>query len=1012
MPAKATWGLGHMNDDDRVCYKQFTLFALLILTLVSLLIPGPAAALDEGFFEDATLSELPGLQGGVQVMRDQIGIPHIRASNVDDLFFMQGWVHAQDRLFQMDATRRQASGTQAELLGPDALAGDVELRNLGMRRAAEKSLAVLSPRTRRFIDAYVRGVNTYIAGHPLPADYAELEITRIPPWTALDTVAVAKLVTLSLSFDQFDLTYTRALQAYTEWGANGGFDGEALFFEDLYRTQPFEPAATVPDAEGIPTPLSAAAREQGPAADKETNGIKTSPLSDASADMVERYLKRVQSLPFLKELSNPDRPRGSNEWSISGANTTTGAPMVANDPHLPLTLPTIFYPNRLKAGPVDVIGSSFAGAPFIIVGRNAHMAWGATIHFMDATDFYTEKVVLDPANPGQFFTVHNGQNEPVTVISQTFRYNVVGNGVPDDLVTAQSTDELFIPPLTLIMPRRNNGPIIEVDVGKLIATGESEAISVQYTGFGPTRELDTFRIFDEARTLAEFTSGLRFFDVGSINWAYADQEGNIAYFVSGELPVREDLQAGAVNGRPPSVIRSGEGGNEWLPVQNPQPNQATPYEIVPFDEMPKLINPPAGWFVNSNNDPAGVNLDNNPFNQFRPGGGIFYLSSYYNIGIRGARATALVTEKLSTGDGKMSFEEMQEIQADVLMPDARVFLPYILQAYLNATAAGADPALAALVSQNPRLSEALWRMLNWDFTTPSGMPRGYDASDVDGVPGALQPGEINRSVATTLYSAWRSQVLANTLDVTLNRIGQDNGVAAEDVPRPPSNRSVLALRYLLDNFDTNQGVGVSGVDFFQVDGVAEAADRRDIIVLQSLLDGLDLLSGEAFKPIYNGSTDMGTYRWGRLHRLILEHPLGGAYDAPPAGGAFPPVVAGLEGIPVDGGFDTLDQAAHDARGYDRELEPELISTEGFTYSFGPVNRFVADMSEYGSRTESVWPGGTSGVLGDPNYANQLPFYLTNDTYPLTMLYDDTRPDAQSVDWYLPEGTLAPTAGTP
>ncbi len=1001
-----------MNGKEGASRQQSTSATLPIAALVALLISVPAVALDQGFFEDATFYELPGLQGGVQVMRDRSGIAHIRASNEDDLFFMQGWVHAQDRLFQMDSTRRQAGGTQAELLGPDVLASDVELRNLGMRRAAEKSLAVLSSRTRRFIDAYVRGVNTYIAGHPLPADYAELEITRIAPWTALDTVAIGKLVTLSLSFDLFDLAYTDALQAYTEWGANGGFDGEALFFEDLYRTQPFETAATVPDAEGGPASSIAAAREQGRVADLETSGIKTSPLSAASADMVERYLKRLQSLPFLKGLSNPDRPRGSNEWAISGANTATGAPMVANDPHLPLTLPTIFYPNRLKAGPIDVIGSSFAGAPFVIVGRNAHMAWGATIHFMDATDFYTEKVVLDPANPGQFFTVHNGQNEPVTVIPQSFLYNVVGNGVPDDLATAQSTDELFIPPLTLIMPRRNDGPIIEVDVGKLLATGESEAISVQYTGFGPTRELDTFRLFDEARTLAEFTSGLQFFDVGSINWAYADQEGNIAYFVSGELPVREDLQAGAVNGRPPGLIRSGEGGNEWLPVQNPQPNQATPYEIVPFDEMPKLINPAAGWFVNANNDPVGVNLDNNPFNQFRPGGGIFYLSSYYNIGIRGARATELVTEKLSTGDGKMSFEEMQEIQADVLMPDARVFLPYILQAYLNATAAGAEPALAALVSQNPPLSEALWRMLNWDFTTPSGMPRGYDASDVDGVTGALQPGERNRSVSTTIYSVWRSQVLANTLDVTLNRIGQDNGLAPEDVPRPPSSRSVLALRYLLDNFDTNQGVGVSGVDFFQVDGVTNAADRRDIIILQSLLDALDLLSGEVFKPIFEGSTDLRTYRWGRVHRLILEHPLGGAYDAPPAGGAFPPVVAGLAGIPVDGGFDTLDQGAHDARGYDRDLEPKQISSEGFTYNFGAVNRFVADMSAYGSRTESVWPGGTSGELGNPNYANQLPFYLTNDTYPLTMLYGDTEPDAQSVNWFVPEGTFAPAVGTP
>ena len=177
-----------------------------------------------------------------------------------------------------------------------------------------------------------------------------------------------------------------------------------------------------------------------------------------------------------------------------------------------------------------------------------------------------------------------------------------------------------IPPATLIVPRRNNGPIIQLD------RGAGTALSVQYTGFSATRELDTFLIWDDARNLDDFRRGLEFFDVGGQNWAYTDVEGNIAYFTSAELPLREDLQAGTVNGLPPFFIRNGTGGNEWLPARNPQPGQAIPYEILPYEEMPQTVNPPAGFFVNANNDPAGVTLDNDPLNQTRPGGGIFYLN--------------------------------------------------------------------------------------------------------------------------------------------------------------------------------------------------------------------------------------------------------------------------------------------------------------------------------------------------------------------------------------------------
>ena len=188
------------------------------------------------------------------------------------------------------------------------------------------------------------------------------------------------------------------------------------------------------------------------------------------------------------------------------------------------------------------------------------------------------------------------------------------------------------------MPRRNNGPIVQID----LAAGQAN--SVQYTGLSGPRELVTFWPWHRARKLDDFRRGRQCFDSGTQNFAYADRQGNIAYFAASEVPLREDLQAGTVVGLPPWFIRNGSGGNEWLP-RPPQADQAIPYQILPMDEMPHLINPPAGWFVNANNDPAGTVLDNNPLNQLRPGGGLYYLNAGYDAGFRAGRITELIQSK-------------------------------------------------------------------------------------------------------------------------------------------------------------------------------------------------------------------------------------------------------------------------------------------------------------------------------------------------------------------------------
>ncbi len=871
-----------------------------------------------------------GLDRPASVKRDVHGLAHISASSLHDALYLNGWVHAQDRLFQMDVTRRQASGTLAELLGKGALPSDVQARTIGLRRAAERTWQAAPGDLKAKLEAYADGVNAYVARHPLPREYDDLGLTSFASWTPLDSLTVGKALAFGLSFDS-DIGNTVLLQSYV--AALGQERGYALFSQDVMRSQPFSSAATVPDATATGSP-----RKHHP----HVTAPQRARLAKA-ARLGRAYTARTKGLTPFAHRAEPGS-QGSNEWAVSGRHTRNGRPIVANDPHLGLDQPSTFYPVGLRAPGLDVVGEGFAGAPGVIVGHNRDIAWGATVNPMDVTDTFLEKVVPDGTSPSGLSTVYRGQLEHVVPIPESFRYNSGGS-----LTTATAADG--VPPATLVVPRRNNGPIVQLDLA-----GQS-ALSVQYTGFSATFELATFLTWDQARNLDDFRKGLETFDVGSQNWAYADRRGNIAYFTSAEMPVREDLQAMTVDGLPPWFVRNGQGGNEWLPVQHPQPGQALPYEIYPAAEMPHVVNPSAGWFVNANNDPIGSVLDNDPLNQVRPGGGIYYLNAGYD-GFRAGRITEMIRSELAHG-GRVSTRDIEAMQADTTLIDAEYFVPWILRAY-HAARASTVPELAALAA-DPAVTEAVNRLRSWDHTTPTGVPQGYDASDRNGHLRRPSRAEVARSIAATIYAAWRSRAITGIIDAPLGPLPKPSGAAA-----------VTALRHLLDTWEAGHGRGASGIDFFAVPGVDDAGAARDIRLLTALSSGLSMLAGPAFDAAFHGSTNQSDYRWGLLHRLTLRHPLGGPYSVPTGFGAFPAPLDGLTGIPVDGGFGTVDAAAHNVR---------ASGSDGFVFGSGPARRFVATPTWWQMRAESALPGGTSADPGSRFYLNLLRPYLTNDYYP-------------------------------
>jgi penicillin amidase len=322
------------------------------------------------------------------------------------------------------------------------------------------------------------------------------------------------------------------------------------------------------------------------------------------------------------------------------------------------------------------------------------------------------------------------------------------------------------------------------------------------------------------------------------------------------------------------------------------------------------------------------------------------------------------------------------MQADVSLLDAEMLVPHLLAAFDRA-GGSATPELSDLAA-DPRLAEAIGRLRSWDFTTPTGIPEGYDAADSDGELTTPSDDEVADSIAATLHSVWRSRVIANTIDATLDGLG---------LARPGGDVAVADLRHLLDGYPTSGGVGASGVDFFVVPGAASPEDERDILLLRSLAEALDGLAGPSFAAAFGGSADQDDYRWGKLHRVVFDHPLGGDRSIPPAGGAFPQPLPGLPGIPTDGGFGTVDASGHSARAGD---------ANGFMFGGGPVRRFVGEMRPgQRSRAESSLPGGTSGQVESDRYLTLLPAWLTNESYPQPLRASDLRRTFVDVARYVP-----------
>lgn len=493
-----------------------------------------------------------GLSAPLRIDRDAHAIPLIVGTSEADALFGLGYTHAQDRLWQMDFNRRIAHGRLAELVGPAGLDTDRFLRTLGIARSAQALLAALDGETRALLDAYVAGVNAALATRsgPLPPEFVLLRAPPPAPWTALDSMAFAMLMALDLS---------------PEWR------------EEMARLR-------------LAAQFSLA----------ELNDLHPPPGDDAvtaTADYPQQYrllgaftaaapgradlgvgAGRPAELPSLSGLG---AGIGSNAWAVAGSRSASGRPLLASDPHLALTTPAIWYLARLEAPGLRVAGATLPGLPWVLIGRNEHIAWGATAFHGDGADLYLER--LHPADPGQYqtptgFAPFEGHSETVRV-----------RGAAD---------------VVLAVRRTRHGPVVSGLLGPFEASLDAGrfVLALRWAAAEPgDRTLAALRAMNRARDAADFRLALQGWTLTQQNFVFADRAGEIGWQVAGRFPLRA-------------------ADNDFAGIA-PAPGWQARYDWTGFvapQALPGERNPARGFVVSANHNAVPADYPHRLGHEFAP----------------------------------------------------------------------------------------------------------------------------------------------------------------------------------------------------------------------------------------------------------------------------------------------------------------------------------------------------------------------------------------------------------
>ncbi|MDG9719464.1 penicillin acylase family protein [Streptomyces sp. DH24] len=627
---------------------------------------------------------LDGLSGPVDVKRDDHGIPQIYASSDEDLFKAQGYVQAQDRFYEMDVRRHMTAGRLSEMFGKDQVKNDEFLRTLGWHRVAQQEYDTkLSADTKKYLRAYAEGVNAYLAGKDgadLSLEYAALGFSndyKPEKWTPVDSIAWLKAMAWDLrgnmqdEIDRALMTSRLGPQQIADlyprypYGRNKAVVQEGQY-DELTRT--FEQGGgtgTAGGASGTGTAAGGAATGgTGSAAGGTAAGGAAGTSGDSAAAGLQSQLgglyEVLDDLPTAVGVNG--NGIGSNAWVVSGAHTITGKPLLANDPHLSASLPSVWYQMGLHCRSVsakcqyDVSGYTFAGMPGVVIGHNRDIAWGMTNSGVDVTDLYLEKITGDGY-------LYDGKVRPFTTREETIE---VAGGEAEKIVVRET----------------NNGPLLSdrdsdlVRVGKRATVdtaapdrGDGYGVALRWTALEAGTTMDAVFAMDRARNWSEFRKAAALFDVPSQNLVYADTENHIGYTLPGRIPVRAEGHDGSV------------------PAPGWDPDYRWTGKYIEQDELPHEYDPERGYIVTANQ--AVVDADDYPYT----------LTTDWGYGTRSQRITDLVQAKTKDG-GKISTDDMRQMQMDNSSEIAKLLVPQMLKIDVG----------------DPDVREAQKLLEGWDYT--------------------------------------------------------------------------------------------------------------------------------------------------------------------------------------------------------------------------------------------------------------------------------------------------------
>ena len=632
--------------DLPIARSLFAVFALAISVVTACSSPD-ATSTDNDASAAAEVAEAPSLQlkAKAEIRFDAQGVPHIRAASKPDALYLQGWVTAQQRIFQMDDIRRQAYGTRSEVYGAKWLQDDKSKRVLGLKTLAEANLswyAAQQPKAHAELLSYVAGVNAWLAEaktgkQPRPKEFDRIGTDYWPaPWTAVDSLAVAKVIVLSNSFgaDQEVLGVAASLLL-----------GEANF-RDLFRFQAMMPTFAVEKAPGTEASFPHLGKTdslQGAVA--QDFALRFAGLAkDQRGLLANALVALAQQLAGLRG-TGLGLAGGSNSYAIDGKRAKSGKALFCNEFHQPIVVPNRFMAVHMTidgGDPVGLFGYALPGLPYVLGGHTGAMAFGITTAFGDTTDLYAE--TLNPAGDAVQF---KGAWVAIARRVEVIRVRPEGGSwnLPEEVTIAVD-----------VVP--HHGPVVNgllPDEFAAVLSAMGLTLTAKWPGFNPqTSEAAAISELWGARTIDEARAALNLFDGGPMNWSFADSKGEIGYSVAGPWPVRPwDLYKA-----PPWAPLEGGGGFEWE-------------SIAPPSKALTDMRPPKGYHVDANAAMSAQTLDGDPLNDDR------YLQHFTDLGTRAWRLTELIDAKIHSA-ALPSLEEARAWQGDNLSVFAHELLPELL----------------------------------------------------------------------------------------------------------------------------------------------------------------------------------------------------------------------------------------------------------------------------------------------------------------------------------------------